>query len=78
MAAARLGAKTLLVESDGYLGGMATAGMVNPIYGFGYFDPTRQIVTGIAQELIDELGRIDGGTLGHRRREECGRCVSPE
>ena len=33
LAAARLGAKTLLVEMQGFLGGMATAGLIGPILG---------------------------------------------
>ncbi|HLA83645.1 MAG TPA: FAD-dependent oxidoreductase, partial [Thermoguttaceae bacterium] len=78
VAAARLGARTLLVERYGYLGGMASAAMVNPIYGFNYFDPGRQIVTGIPEELVEQLRRIPGGTLGHRRRAECAACRSPD
>jgi glycine/D-amino acid oxidase-like deaminating enzyme len=78
VAAARLGARTLLVERHGYLGGMATAGMVNPIYGFNYYEPGRQIVGGIAQELVDRLRAIPDGTLGHRRRMECDHCPGPE
>jgi glycine/D-amino acid oxidase-like deaminating enzyme len=77
-AAARLGVRVLLVERYGFLGGMASAGMVNPIYGFGYFEPGRQLITGIAEELVDELRQIEGGTLGHRRRAECNDCTSPE
>ena len=78
VAASRLGAQTLLVERNGFLGGMATAGLVNPIYGFGYFEPGRQLVAGIAEEVVQHLRQIDGGTLGHRRREECGTCDAPE
>jgi hypothetical protein len=48
--------------------------LVNPIYGFNYFEPGRQIVGGIAEELVNRLREIPDGTLGHRRREECGRC----
>lgn len=73
-AAARLGARTLLVERHGFLGGLASEGLVNPIYGFGYFEPGRQLIAGIAEELIEELRRIEGGTLGHRRRAECADC----
>jgi hypothetical protein len=78
VAAARRGAKAVLVERYGFLGGMASAGMVNPIYGFGYFEPGRQIVTGLAEEMVEELRQIENGTLGHRRRAECLRCSSPE
>lgn len=77
IAAARSGAAVLLIEQYGFVGGMATAGLVNPIYGFGYFGPGNQLVTGIPEELVQVLGRV-GGTLGHRRRIECGSCISPE
>ncbi|MBN2580352.1 MAG: FAD-dependent oxidoreductase [Pirellulales bacterium] len=77
-AAARLGVRVLLVERYGFLGGMASAGMVNPIYGFGFFEPGRQLITGIAEELVEQLRQIEGGTLGHRRREECADCTLPE
>lgn len=78
VAAARGGLSVLLVEQYGFLGGMATAGLVNPIYGFGYFEEGRQLVTGIPEELVQSLTHFEGGTLGHRRRIECATCVSHE
>ncbi|MDF1512982.1 MAG: FAD-dependent oxidoreductase [Anaerolineae bacterium] len=48
IAAARTGAKTLLVEQYGYLGGMSTAGLVTP-----HFDPF--LNKGLNQELIERL-----------------------
>ena len=81
VASARNGASTALLERYGFLGGMASAGMVNPIYGF--FARHLQIVTGIPQELIDRLARIPGGTAGHMCRHDCvsrraqyGECVT--
>ena len=53
IAAAREGAKTLLLESSAMLGGMATLGMVNnwgPIH-----DGIRNLHQGIAGEIIVEL-----------------------
>ncbi len=80
-AAARCGARTAVLERYGFLGGMASAGMVNPIYGF--FARHRQIVGGIGQELIDLLAPIPGATLGHTYRHDCvarraahGECVT--
>ena len=71
----------MMLERHGYPGGMASAGMVNPIYGF--FARHVQIVTGIPQELIDRLSEIPGGTAGHTyrhdcvaRREQIGECVT--
>lgn len=57
--AARLGAKTLLVERWGFLGGMATAGMVVPIHAFHNMRG-QQIVKGIGDEIIDRLAKIGG------------------
>lgn len=81
IAAARNGARTTLLERYGFLGGMASAGMVNPIYGF--YARHLQIVTGIPQELIGRLAQIPGGTAGHTYRHDCvarrgkqGECVT--
>jgi hypothetical protein len=81
VAAARNGAKTTLLERYGFLGGMASAAMVNPIYGF--FARHLQIVTGIPQEFIDRLAQIPGGTAGHTYRHDCvarrnkrGECIT--
>ena len=80
-AAARCGARTVLLERYGFLGGMASAGMVNPVYGFYARD--RQVVTGIGQELVELLAAIPGGTGGHQSRHDCaarraarGECVA--
>jgi hypothetical protein len=57
LAAGRLGAKTLLIERYGYLGGMATAGLMTGINGFrNEHAPNHvQTVRGFAQELVDRL-----------------------
>jgi hypothetical protein len=59
--AARAGAKTLLVERGGQLGGMTTVGGVCfP----GLFDAWgKQIISGIGWELTRESVELDGGTL---------------
>lgn len=52
--AARHGARVLLVEKNGYLGGNLTIGL--PL--LGYLDKDgNQIIQGIAQELVDDLTR---------------------
>jgi hypothetical protein len=60
---------------------MASAGMVNPVY--GYHARHLQIVTGIAQEWVERLAEIPGGTAGHTYRHDCvarrdqhGECVT--
>jgi len=69
LAAARGGARTLLVECYGFLGGMATAGLMTSFNGFRNERPPDhvQTVRGIAQELVDRLLAAGGacGTTAH-------------
>jgi hypothetical protein len=62
LAAARHGARTLLVERYGFLGGTATAAMVGPWMTF--HSGKQRIVGGIAQEIVERLMR-KGGSPGH-------------
>src|SRR5579862_4680549 len=62
IAAARHGARTLLVERYGFLGGTATAAMVGPWMTFHSGDD--RIVGGIAQEMVDRL-MSKGSSPGH-------------
>ncbi len=62
VAAARHGARTLLVERYGFLGGTATAAMVGPWMTF--HSGSKRIVGGIAQEIVERLQRM-GGSPGH-------------
>ena len=62
LAAARMGAKVLLIEKGAYPGGMNTSAMVCPLMTF--HSGSQQIVKGIAQEVIDRLAE-KGATLGH-------------
>lgn len=62
LAASRAGARTLLVERLGFLGGTATASMVTPWMSF--HGPRGPVVAGIAQEVVDRL--IEAGACpGH-------------
>jgi len=54
----RGGARTALVERYGFLGGMATAGLVAPISVFNYNG--RRIVGGIPWEFVERLAGIGG------------------
>jgi hypothetical protein len=62
IASARAGAKTLVVEKMGFLGGMLTAGGVGPMMTF--HAGKVQVVRGIAEEVIRNLQR-SGGSPGH-------------
>jgi FAD dependent oxidoreductase len=62
LAAARSGARVLLAERYGFLGGTATASMVGPWMTFHSGDD--RIVGGIAQEMVDRL-ILMGGSPGH-------------
>ncbi|UCD08763.1 MAG: FAD-dependent oxidoreductase, partial [Dehalococcoidales bacterium] len=67
IAAARNGAKTVLVERYGHLGGMATGGIVIQIPHMSDGTEEQQIA-GLTQEWIDRLDPI-GGVLVPRRNE---------
>jgi NADPH-dependent 2,4-dienoyl-CoA reductase/sulfur reductase-like enzyme len=80
IAAARTGAKTVLVEQSGWLGGIGVTGATGLHSFFNVFDahPGAQrtrVASGIAQELVDRVGRLGGG-LGHVRMERGGDFVS--
>lgn len=62
VASARAGASTLLVEQQGYLGGMMTAANVGPMMTF--HAGQKQIVRGIPQEIVERL-MARGGSVGH-------------
>lgn len=62
LSSARNGAKTLLIEKNGFLGGMNTSALVGPLMTFHSGD--EQIVKGIAQEIVDRLIK-KGGSIGH-------------
>lgn len=85
LAAARTGAKTLLVERFAVVGGMATAGLMTSFNGFRNEHPPDhvQTVRGLAQELVDRLLDAGGacactahGNFGPIRKGECPYAVS--
>jgi hypothetical protein len=63
ISSARLGARTLLVERDGFLGGTAAYGI--PFLGFFSGDGNK-VVGGIPQELVDRMVALQG-SVGHVR-----------
>lgn len=62
LAAARNGASVLVLEQNGYLGGTLTACGVGPMMTF--HAGSKQIITGIMQELVDEMVSR-GWSVGH-------------
>ena len=69
LAAARAGARTVLVEQKGYVGGIAVEGgtALHSYYNLWKAFPgveKTQVVRGIPSELVDRLARV-GGTSGH-------------
>jgi hypothetical protein len=54
IAAARSGAKVMLIERYGFLGGNLTIAMVNPMFTFHDING-KQVIRGIAGELVDRL-----------------------
>ncbi|CAG7640585.1 hypothetical protein PAESOLCIP111_04151 [Paenibacillus solanacearum] len=65
IAAGRSGAKTVLVERYGFVGGMSTAALVYPWMTF-HTTEGKQVIGGIAQEIIDRLIEADASP-GHVR-----------
>ena len=58
--AARSGARTLLIEQSGYLGGTLTSCGVGPMMTF--YAGEQQVIKGIMQEIVDRL--VEGGYSG--------------
>ncbi|MFP4249076.1 MAG: FAD-dependent oxidoreductase [Armatimonadota bacterium] len=59
VAAARAGARTLLVERYGFLGGIATAGWVDLLLGIAPARTGEMVVGGIFREIVDEMAALD-------------------
>ena len=60
IAAARLGARTVLIERFGYMGGLATAGLVSPILGHTADSSDTAIVEGILREITERMHALGG------------------
>jgi hypothetical protein len=73
IAAARQGARTMLIEMQGFLGGMATSGQVGPILAITANRSSEPTVAGLLVELCDRLAAIGQG----KTYEEClkARCA---
>ncbi len=73
IAAAERGAKTAIVERLGFLGGMATAGYVNPMSEFAYNG--QQVSGGIPWRFAQEMVALGGAMVEHPR---CNISFDPE
>ncbi len=74
VAAAEEGADVLLIERYGFLGGMATAGLINPF--MPYYTGGEQIIQGLFQRIIDKLDAAGGWS--HRQDEWARDAFDPE
>jgi hypothetical protein len=68
MAAARNGAKTVLLERYGHLGGMSTGGIVIQIPHMSDGSKTK-IIDGLCTEWLERLDKIENGTLRPRNED---------
>jgi hypothetical protein len=59
-AAARNGARTVLVEKYGFLGGTSTAGLVGPFMTSYSADGSEPVIGGIFQEVVDRMSAAGG------------------
>ena len=60
IASARTGAKTLLIERNGFLGGVATAGLCCSLFNCCFSDDGRQMIHGPVMDIIAELAEKAG------------------
>jgi len=74
IAAARNGAKTLVIEEGGCLGGMATKGLVGPFMTCYDTKGEEQIIKGLFDEIVQRLVKI-GGAI-HPAKCRAGSCFS--
>jgi len=78
ISAARNGARVLLIERNGVLGGIATAGLMANIGNSFMTWDSRDVVKGIPREIVDRLVAEGGTKLGWHRPEQPGICFDPE
>jgi len=72
IAAARNGAQVLLVERYGFLGGLATAGLVAPILGHTASRSHTPIVEGLLKELTERMNALGGAPTWEEACQEWG------
>lgn len=77
VAAARTGAKTILIERYGFTGGMATAGLIGPILGHtaGKGKPS---VQGLCREMTQRMAALGGAVPWEEALQDWGIRFEPE
>jgi ribulose 1,5-bisphosphate synthetase/thiazole synthase len=60
VASARNGARTTLIEKNGYLGGNLTAGLVGPCMTSYSLDGEQQLIKGVFEELVLRMEAMGG------------------
>lgn len=60
IAAARRGASVMVIEHYGFLGGLASAGMIGPLFGYNTAQANELMLGGIPLEIIHELQSLGG------------------
>lgn len=78
VAASRAGAKTLLIERYGYLGGMATAGLIAVILGIKASGTDEPMMGGIGEELCREMHSLGGARDYDQAVKSGGLSFDPE
>ncbi|MCL4202726.1 MAG: FAD-dependent oxidoreductase [Pirellulaceae bacterium] len=68
VAAARLGAKVVLIESNGFFGGVATASLVNLWHSTEDMENQQQIIAGLSTEVFERLDRRNSLTVVKGKR----------
>ena len=68
VAAARAGARTMLIERQGLLGGVAAVGLMTSATNFIFTGDGRQVVRGIVEEVLDQLASRQGTSPDWRTR----------
>jgi len=72
IAAARHGAQVLLIERYGFLGGLATSGLIAPILGHTASRSHTPIVEGILREITEQMHGLDGAPTWEEACQEWG------
>lgn len=78
LAAARQGARTVLVEMHGYLGGMATAGLIGPILGHRASGGGEAVIGGIPREICVRMAQIGEAVPWDQAMREWGIAFNAE